>query len=364
MSTLTYKCPSCGAPLEFDGYSQEMACDNCGNQFPTETVKQVDAIEKQTASSPDNSEWTVDAKPYSPEEAARTQAFSCSSCGAELITDETTVATNCAFCGSPSIIPMQFGEETRPTRIIPYLISKEKATGMFHDYFKGKKLVPNLFMKGNTIDEIRKLYVPYWLFDAQANADVTYNASQVSTFTSGKYRVTKTRHFLVRRAGTLDFRDLPVDASSKLDNSITESIEPFAMDASIAFSPETLSGSMANRADVDAEESKRRADNRIHKSTESAFRNTVAGYHAVIPRSVKIQVPDGRCSAVLFPVWLITTKKKDKTYTFAINGQTGELTCNIPYSLPKFLKWLFGLTGAFTLGGYLVATLLVSLGVL
>ena len=123
MSTLTYKCPSCGAPLEFDGYSQEMACDNCGNQFPTETVKQVDAIEKQTASSPDNRERTVDAKPYSPEEAARTQAFSCSSCGAELITDETTVATNCAFCGSPSIIPMQFGEETRPTRIIQYLIS-------------------------------------------------------------------------------------------------------------------------------------------------------------------------------------------------------------------------------------------------
>ncbi len=364
MSTLTYKCPSCGAPLEFDGYSQEMACDNCGNQFPTETVKQVDAIEKQSASSPENREWTVDAKPYSSEEAARTQAFSCSSCGAELITDETTVATNCAFCGSPSIIPTQFDKQTRPAKIIPYLISKEKATAMFHDYFKGKKLIPNLFMKGNTIDEIRKLYVPYWLFDAQANADITYDASQVSTFTTGQYRVTKTRHFLVRRAGTLDFKDLPVDASSKLDNSITESIEPFSMQASIDFSPEKLSGSMANRADVDAEESKRRADARIQQSTESTFRSTVMGYQAVIPRSIKIQVPDGHCSAALFPVWLITTKKESKTYTFAINGQTGELTCNIPYSLPKFLKWLFVLTGAIALGGYLGAALLASMGVL
>ena len=178
MATLTYKCPSCGSPLEFDGRSQDMTCGSCGNSFETETVQQVNAIEQKTEKEPNSTNWQVEERPFSPEEAARTRSYSCSSCGAELLTDETTVATNCAFCGSPSILPTQFTQDTRPSVIIPFTVSKEQATAMFHNYFKGKKLIPNLFLRNNTIDEIRQLYVPYWLFTCQADAQITYNATQ------------------------------------------------------------------------------------------------------------------------------------------------------------------------------------------
>ena len=364
MATITYKCPSCGSPLIFDGKSQEMACNSCGNRFETETVQQVNSIEQEAQHQHEQINWDIENKPYSQEEAARTRSYSCSSCGSELITDETTVATNCAFCGSPSILPTQFSEKTRPVKIIPFTVTKEKATSMFHAYFKGKKLIPNLFLKNNTIDEIRQLYVPYWLFNCRANADITYNATQVRTYRSGQYRVTKTRHFLVRRAGTLDFQDLPVDASSKMDNKITESIEPYLMNGSIPYTPQTLSGALANRADVSTEESKRRADERIRSSTIDSFRSTVLGYESVVPRSTQIQIPDGKSIPVLFPLWHITTKKDGKTYTFAINGQTGELTCNIPYSKAKFFSWLFGLVGSITLAGFLIFLLLAYMGVL
>lgn len=363
MSTLTYKCPSCGAPLTFEGARQEMTCGSCDNSFSLETVREVARIEQEDAGF-ERMEWDMHDENLTAEEAARTRAYSCSSCGSELVTDETTVATNCAFCGSPSILPAQFTLDTRPETIVPFIITKAQAEKMFADYFKGKRLLPNLFQRDNRIDEIRQLYVPYWLFDCQADANITYNATQVRTSRSGQYEVTRTRHFLVHRAGTLAFRKLPVDASSKLHNDITESIEPFDQEQAIGFSPETLSGALANRADVPAEECVQRANDRVKRSTEDAFRNTVQGYTSVSPRNTSIRIDNGVTTPTLLPIWLIMTKKGGKTYTFAINGQTGELTCDIPYSKPKFFKYLFGLTALIGGGGYLLLLALAFMGVI
>jgi len=248
---MTYKCPSCAAPLEYDGRSLELTCGSCGNSFDPETVIAVNQIEKQDERA-DRMRWQTEDHAFTPEELDQTKAYNCSSCGAQLFTEETTVATACAFCGSPSIIPAQFTDETRPDRIIPFKIDKAQAEAMFRDYFKGRKLIPNLFLKGpNQIDEIRKLYVPYWLFGCDADARMTYRGTTVSTMRSGQYMVTTTRHFLIHRAGTLGFSQLPVDASERIDNKISESIEPFNTAEAIAFAPHTLSGAQANRADVD-----------------------------------------------------------------------------------------------------------------
>ncbi len=360
MSTLTYKCPSCGAPLIYRGDTQTLDCGNCGNSFTGETVRQVAEIDSQESGSIN---WEMQGTEYSKQEADRTRTFSCTSCGAQLVTDETTVATNCAFCGSPSIIPAQFTPGTRPEKVIPFLVKKEEAEKAFHQYFRGKKMLPNAFLKGNNqISKIMQLYVPYWLFSCQADADITYNATQVHTRRSGSYLETITRHFLVRRAGTIDFQDLPIDAHSRIDNTITETLEPYKTEEAIAFSPEVLSGAMADRADVSAEECKQRADSRITETTESVMRQTVSGYTSVTPRRQRISVPQGKSAPVLFPLWQITTIKDGKPYTFAINGQTGKLTTNIPYSRGKYFGWALGIAGASAVLGYVAVTLLLKVG--
>lgn len=363
MQTLTYKCPSCASPLVYDGISREMTCGSCGNTFDLDTIQQFNAIEKQVESNAAEAVWNTSSGEYTKEDAARLKTFSCSSCGAQLMTDATTVATNCAFCGSPSILPTQFSPGTRPSRMIPFTVTKEQATAAFHNYFKGKKLIPNIFKTNNTISEIRQLYVPYWLFTCTADADISYRATSSSSYRQGEYRVTKTRHFLVRRAGTLDFKDLPVDASTIMPDPITESIEPYSMSDAIDFVPAALSGAQADRADVSPAESKRRADERIRRSTEDKFRSTVMGYDTVTPLSTGIRIPDGKCEPVLFPVWQITTTKNGQSYTFAINGQTGELTCNLPYSKSKYFLWLFGLTAGISAAGLLLFHLLRGTGV-
>lgn len=359
--THTYKCPSCAAPLVFDGHSLKLSCSRCGNTFPVDTVKEVNSIEQMESAASGPNTWEEEQGQGGNQ---GTRTFSCSSCGAQLITDETTVATSCAFCGSPTIIPAQFTEGTVPAKLIPFTVSKEQATALFHGYFKGKKLVPNMFMRGNTIDEIRQLYVPYWLFSCRAHGRFTYSCTNSSSFRSGQYRVTRTRHFLVHRSGTLDFSNLPVDASSKLSNAITESVEPYPIEKAIGYTPAALSGAMANRADVPSAQCKERADARIRTSTESAFRSTVHGYSTVFPRSASVSVPDGKCVSALFPLWQITTTKEGKSYTFAINGQTGALTCNIPYSKGKFYAWLFGITGGVALLGFIASYALAAMGVI
>ena len=364
MSTLSYKCPSCGAPLTYAGAQQEMKCGSCGNSFPPETVRQVSSIEQEDAqAAARGTSWDFKDQEYSGAEAEQTRTYSCSS-AAQLITEVTTVATNCAFCGSPSIIPAQFTPGTRPEVIIPFIVSKEEAEAKFHSYFRGRKMIPNYFLQGrNRIEEIRQLYVPYWLFSCVADGRMSFNATRVNSFISGKYQVTVTKHFLVRREGSLAFKDLPIDANSQVDNAITETLEPFHVDKAIAFSPETLSGAMANRADVSAEDCKQRADQRISATMESVLRGTVQGYHSVTTRSSSIAVDDGQAIPALYPIWFITTKREGKTFVFAINGQTGELTCNIPYSKGKFLGWTVGVAAGVTAALFAAAAILTTLGV-
>lgn len=364
MSTLSYKCPSCGAPLHFDGRQQEMTCASCGNTFDPETIRAVNQMEQEDIGHEDM-HWQMHDRNFTQEDKAQTQAYNCSSCGAELFTEETTVATACAFCGSPSVIPTQFTPGTRPEQILPFIIQKPQAEKMFRDYFKDRKLIPNLFLKGPLqIDEIRMLYAPYWLFDCVADARMTYRGTTVSSHRSGQYMVRTTRHFLIRRAGTLRFQNLPVDASVRLDNKITESIEPWCNQEAIAFIPQTLSGAQANRADVSPEEAQQRANSRVNTTTDQAFRRTVSGYATVVPQSSSIAIKNGNSVPLLYPIWLITTKKENKTYTFAINGQTGELTCDIPWSKAKFFGRLLGMAAGVSAAGLAVTFVLGLLGVL
>lgn len=364
MSTLTYKCPSCGAPLVYEGRSQEMTCGSCGNTFDPEVISAVNEIEIES-SRPDDMYWEMRDREFSTEEKQATQAYSCSSCGAQLYTEETTVATACAFCGSPSVIPAQFTDETRPEKLIPFKIEKAQAEQMFRDYFKTRKLIPNLFLKSsNQIDEIRKLYAPYWLFNCEADANMTYRGTTVSSNRSGQYMIRTTRHFLIHRAGTLNFQNLPVDASERLDNKISESIEPYNNQEAIAFIPQALSGAQANRADVEPEVCMSRANERVRSSTDAAFRSTVMGYATVVTQNSSIKVNKGSSAPVLYPLWLITTKKEGKTYTFAINGQTGELTCDIPWSKSKFFGRALSLAAMVSATGAAAIYALSAMGVL
>ena len=167
MSTVSYNCPCCGGPLKFSGESGRLECAACGNNYEPEALEMMTPEE-----SGDEITFANDAKRFDTGEAGM-RAYLCKNCGAELITEDTTTAAECPYCGSPTILPDRIEGGVKPEKVIPFVVTKEQAQKQFEDYFKGKKLRPNVFLNSrNRISEMRRLSVPYWLFSCDAHADM------------------------------------------------------------------------------------------------------------------------------------------------------------------------------------------------
>ena len=354
---LMYQCPCCGGKIEFDSSLQQMACPFCDTTFDVETLKEYDDVLKNTA----EQEMTWDTNPgsaWQEGENAGMRVYICNSCGGEVVGDETTGASNCPFCGNPVVMAGQFSGDLRPDFVIPFKLDKEEAKAALKRHVKGKRMVPKQFKDENHIDEIKGVYVPFWLFDTDANANIHYRATRVRAWSDSKYNYTETQHYSLLRAGSIGFERIPVDGSTKMADDLMESIEPFDFSEAVDFQTAYLSGYLADRYDVTAEESVGRANDRVRRSTEDAFISTAVGYATVYPQNTNIQLVGGKARYALYPVWLLNTTWEGKGYTFAMNGQTGKFVGDLPVDKSAYWRWLLGLTGGLTLASFAVQFLL------
>ena len=349
-----YKCPCCDGAIAFDSGIQKMKCPFCDTEFEMEALAAYDSeLKNETA---DDLQWkTVDATPWQ-EDGIR--SYVCKSCGGEIIGDENTAATACPYCGNPVVMMGQFSGTLKPDLVIPFKLDKKAALAALKRHYEGKKLLPKVFKDENHLQEIQGVYVPVWLFDTQAEADVRYRATQVRVWSDSRYDYTQTSYFAVSRSGSLGFERIPVDGSTKMDDALMESIEPFDHKDAVDFQTAYLAGYLANKYDVDAEESIERANTRVRQSTEEAFAETTQGYTSVIPQYSSIRLQDGKVQYALYPVWLLNTKWNGKTYTFAMNGQTGKLVGDLPMDKALYNKWFFGITAAVSAAAFAISYLL------
>ena len=294
----------------------------------------------------DDMTWDTGGNEWQAGEADGLRVYCCNSCGGEVVADETTGATECPFCGNPVIMTGQFAGSLRPDLVIPFQLDKKAAMTILLNHYKGKVLLPKVFKDENHVKEVKGIYVPVWLFDADADAHVQYKTTRVRHWSDSNYRYTETNHYMVTRAGDIGFQHVPVDGSSKMDDTLMESIEPFDIRGAVDFRTAYLSGYLADKYDVDAAASIGRANERIKRSTEEAFAATVTGYNTVVPVSSNIKLNNSKAKYALFPVWMLNTQWKGKKFTFAINGQTGKIAGDLPMDMGAFWRWLLGVSGA------------------
>ena len=278
-------------------------------------------------------------------EADGLRVYQCQSCGGEIVGDENTGATACPYCGNPVVMMGQFAGALKPDYVIPFKLDKQAAIQALRRHYQGKKLLPKVFQDENHIREVKGVYVPFWLFDTDAEADIRYKATRVRAWSDSSYNYTETSHFAVSRGGSLGFRQVPVDGSTKMEDDLMESIEPYDFSQAVDFQTAYLAGYLADKYDVDAEASIQRANERIKRSTEEAFASTVVGYTTVLPEASHVELKNSQAKNALYPVWLLNTEWEGKKYTFAMNGQTGKLVGDLPMDKAAYKKWLFGLTG-------------------
>ena len=156
----------------------------------------------------------------------------------------------------------------------------------------------------------------------------------------------KTDFYKLIRAGNISFANVPVDASSKTDNRYMEGVEPFDYSAAVDFNAGYLSGYLADRYDVSADDSIERANERVKSTAESVLNGTAIGYATIIPESSRVSFSGGKIRYSLLPVWMLNIKYMDKMYKYVINGQTGRVSGEFPTSKAKKARFFAAVFGA------------------
>lgn len=355
-----YQCPACTGPLHYSAKSGKLECDYCGSSFDVAEIEALYARkEAEAAAAKQAANAKAEAAQAAKAEAAEAAAasggwdtsdlsrdwgaeadglrvYSCPSCGAELICDQSTAATACPYCGNPAIVPGQFSGALRPDYILPFRLSKDDAVQALRAHYKGKPFLPRSFTSANHIEQIQGVYVPFWLFDGGAEGAASYRASNTNVYETGDYEITETRHYHVVRAGSLAFEKIPVDASSKMPDDHMDSIEPFDYAQLRPFSTAYLPGYLADKYDVTIDDSRGRADTRCRETLAQALRDTVTGYGACVTEREDIALRRGKVHYALLPVWMLSTKWRGQDFLFAMNGQTGKLVGDLPTDRGRF----------------------------
>ena len=232
-----HKCPACTGPLHFVGASGMLECDYCGSKYSIEEIEKLYAqdvaeaeegfAKNEAKKEKEKAEFEAMGMEWSEEEAKGMKTYSCPSCGAELICDATTAATSCPYCGNPTVIPGQFTGGLKPDLVIPFKLNKDQAVKALENHYKGKIFLPKAFKEHNHIEEIKGVYVPFWLCDCEMGGSAMYKGANVRSWREGDYDITETTYFNVMREGKLGFEMIPVDASTKMPDAHMDAVEPF-----------------------------------------------------------------------------------------------------------------------------------------
>lgn len=355
-SVLEYKCPNCGGCLHFGEDNQQMTCPYCDSTFDIDQIL-THNVQLDASEAPEFQWEQPQTENLSESEQNALKSFVCPSCGGEILTEETTAATFCPYCDNPTILPGRVSGGLKPDGVIPFKTGKEDAKAAFLKLCKGKPLLPAYFTQEQRVEKITGIYVPFWLYDCDGDFRGHYKATRVHHWSDRNYSYTRTEYFHLVRSADASFVSIPMDASKKMENAIMESIEPYDYSQVVDFETAYLSGFLADKYDVESIEGQDRVKQRVSSSMTGLIGNTIIGYATVMPIAQQLNVKHGKAKYVLLPVWMLHTKYKDKTYVFAMNGQTGKMTGTFPICPIRTALWFGGIWAGVTA----VMTLLLSL---
>lgn len=335
MSTVAYKCINCGGPLKYDPQKLKFACEYCLSDFTEEELQarwgnldeQLDDVNQQEQ----EPEQTIPDDEFS----QNAVMYSCPSCGAEILTDKTTAATFCVYCHSPVVLSNRLAGDFKPDKVIPFMISEKDAKQRFLDFCRKKHFLPKDFVSDAQLDMMKGVYYPYWLVDSLKDGGVLATAKKIRTWRKGDYRYTETKIFKVRRAGKIDFKGFPCPALKNEDKKALKYVNPYDEKDYKPFTMSYLSGFQAEKRDTERADVQGEVDVELLEYAKKIYRDTINGYDSVNIDHIDLKTLKESWKYALMPVWLMTYKYKDKTYLYAMNGQTGKTYGELPCSGKK-----------------------------
>jgi hypothetical protein len=326
-----FHCPACGAEANWNPTKQALICPFCGTESPADlqtrdasTVILEHDLAAALAGASATRGWATQ----------KTQAR-CQSCQAISVFDATMVGRRCDFCGSAQLVPYEETEDTiRPESLLPLKISEPQARDLIRGWYRRQWLAPNKLASKAITDTVHGLYLPYWTFDAKANAHWTAE--------SGTYYYTRENGKQVRRvrwspaAGDLShvFDDDLVPGSMGVHTRLLRGVEPFPTDTLVPYDPGYLAGWTVERYQIDLRAAAAQAKQQMQNTLRRLCADQVPGD---TQRNLQVQAAfsDERFKHVLVPVWMVSYMYGARSFQVVVNGVTGRAAGEHPWSWVK-----------------------------
>ena len=343
-----FPCATCGSDMRYDPAEGGMRCDHCGNR---QALPPPSARARRTAlAEMDLREALAGAPPEMVEETHVTQ---CPNCGARFELDPAVHASECPFCATPVVTGTGSDRHIRPAALLAFALPEEEARGRLKGWLASRWFAPNALRKyARAGRRMAGIYAPHWTFDAETETAYTgrRGVRRTETYRNAKGETqTRTRidWYPARGRVRVAFDDLTVLGSTSLPEALTDGVAPWDLPALDPYRPEVIAGFRAEAYTIDLAAAWDRAQERMTPAIHSAIRRDIGGDAQRI-ESTRTATAEETFRHVLLPLWIAAYRYGGKSYRFVVNGTTGAVAGERPYS---WVKIAFAILAAALLAG-------------
>jgi len=337
-----HTCPACGAESTWNPARQALICGFCGTTAPgtmVDTARE-EIIEHDLATAlrgvPDARRgWR-----------AQKQSVKCQSCHAISVFDPARQSQGCEFCGATKLLSYEEVKDSfSPESLLPMKVSQVQARELIRKWYGSRWFAPNKLKKAALTDTVKGIYIPYWTFDAQVNADweaeAGYHYYETESYTDNNgnrqtRRVQRTRWEYV--SGHLDhfFDDELVPASLGIQRNHLRAVEPFPTNELLPYDAKYLSGWVVERYQIDLVAAAQRSREQMQQKVQAMCGQAVPGDTY---RNLRVQAGySGQTfKHILAPLWLLQYRYGVKNFQVVMNGYTGKVSGDYPKSWVKIV---------------------------
>ncbi len=332
-----FPCDQCGADMRYDTLRNEMHCDHCG---ATQAVGERD----DAASAIRELDFRAALDQRLPQaEMEETRVVTCPNCGAETELNPAVHAAECPFCATPVVTDTGISRHIKPRGLLPFALDETQARKAMTDWLGRLWFAPNGLQqyarKGRAMAGV---YVPYWTFDADTKSSYTGMRGDDYYETRTVMRDGKPQQVQVRKtrwrpaAGRVArfFDDVLVLASKALPRKYTDGLQPWDLGAMVPYSLSYLAGFRAEAYQVGLEDAYDDARDQMDRIILRDIKFDIGGDHQRV-MTVDTAIKDVTFKHILLPIWVAAYKYRGKTYRFVVNGRSGRVQGERPWSAWK-----------------------------
>lgn len=354
-----FSCPTCGAEATWNPAKQALVCAYCGTESPAalettpggeEVVREHDLVAALRSIPDSRRGW----------QAEKTQVR-CQHCNAISVFDADKIGKRCDFCGAASLVPYsEVKEAFSPESLLQFRIPEAQVRDAIRAWYQSRWFAPGALATAALTDTVKGVYIPYWTFDAQVHADWSaesgyyYYETEYYTDANGNQQSRQVQRIRWEySSGSVDhfFDDELVSATRGVNASLLAKVEPFPTKQLVPYNPGFLAGWTVERYQIDLVTAAQRARNSMASQVNSMCASRVPGD---THRGLRVSADwSGQTfKHVLVPVWLLTYDFHGRSFQVVVNGYTGEIAGDRPYS---FWKIFFLVVGILVAVGIFVA---------